>query len=274
MSSSLSWIRILTIDLDNKSAKNYSMDMGSEQFKELDVLLKIYRRNPQSKIFAPLSEMYRKNGLVDEAKTLCERGLSFHPDYLSGKMAYAALLLDSGEFQEALSMLQEVLVERPHNILAHKLLIKIYTKLGLEDKVAEVENELLKINPYFSKKMGSEKQQKLKTPSKTESIEGFQVQSIQNIFSSTQNPVDKKYYTLSLAQVYEKQGHFDKALHIYEDLCNLYPDKEDFFEKKEVLKKQLKKQSVIPNPPSEDERASQRAVALQNILKNIKDIKP
>ena len=73
--------------------------MGSPRFKELDVLLRVYRKNPQSKIFAPLSEVYRKNGLVDEAKAICERGLSFHPDYVAGKMAYAAALVDNGELK-------------------------------------------------------------------------------------------------------------------------------------------------------------------------------
>src|SRR6476661_8315239 len=51
-----------------------------------------YARDPQSKVFAPLSEAYRRMGLVEEALRIAENGVRANPGFASGRVAFARVL--------------------------------------------------------------------------------------------------------------------------------------------------------------------------------------
>ncbi len=57
---------------------------------------KILNENPNSQIFAALSEAYRKKGDVDKAFRVCQTGLKIHPEYGSAHMVMAKINLDKG----------------------------------------------------------------------------------------------------------------------------------------------------------------------------------
>ncbi len=73
-------------------------------------------------MFAPLSEAYRKMGLLEEAKRICRFGTEAHPDFAGGHVAYAKALLDSKAPLEALAHLEKATRLSPDNLLAHNLL--------------------------------------------------------------------------------------------------------------------------------------------------------
>jgi len=95
----------------------------------------IFEKDPTSKVFAPLTEAYRRMGLIDAALEVGRRGVALHPTFAGGRLALAKALVDKGMFTEALSHLKEVCELSPENLLAHNLLGEVYLKLR-EPKLA------------------------------------------------------------------------------------------------------------------------------------------
>ncbi len=79
-------------------------------------------KNPRSRVFAPLSEAYRKMGLLEEARRICRFGTQANPDFAGGHVAYAKILLDLKSPAEALKHLEAAAKLSPDNLLAHTLL--------------------------------------------------------------------------------------------------------------------------------------------------------
>ncbi len=78
--------------------------------------------NPASRVFATLAEVYRKQGMHDEAIGLCLKGLKYHPDYLSGRVVLGLAYFDKGMVKEASEELERVVSEKPDHLMATKVL--------------------------------------------------------------------------------------------------------------------------------------------------------
>lgn len=86
-------------------------------------------KNPRSRVFAPLSEAYRKMGLIEEAVNICRIGVQANPDFAGGRVAYAKILLEKKAYQEALTQLEKAVHLSPDNLLAHSLMGDILIEL-------------------------------------------------------------------------------------------------------------------------------------------------
>ena len=53
---------------------------------EIEDLKKKLSQNPDSLIFVPLADAYRKAGMLDEAIEVCKTGLEKHPMYTSARV--------------------------------------------------------------------------------------------------------------------------------------------------------------------------------------------
>ena len=250
--------------------------MRSQRFKEVEKLLKLLKKNPQSKVFAPLAELYRKNGLVDDALSLCERGLSFHPDYVTGKLAYARALLDSNQVQRAIVELEDIVFQNPESLLAQRLLLVGYEKMNMGGKIKEIQEVIQRLHPYLGTQKGVDPIQS----AKKSSVENYQMRSLKDIFKPEnewgedmieRKKEKKKYYTLSLAELYERQGHLQKALEVYESLSELYPERKDLLNKKISLEEQIKHQGT-PHNIQNDPATSSQISLLEQLLRSVQDI--
>lgn len=61
----------------------------------------ILSRNPDSLVFAALSDVYRKRGDLAKAFHICSRGLKLHPDYGPGHLVMARINMERGMYSEA-----------------------------------------------------------------------------------------------------------------------------------------------------------------------------
>jgi tetratricopeptide (TPR) repeat protein len=86
-------------------------------------------RNPRSKVFAPLAEAYRRMDLMDEALRIAQAGVEFHPEFVSGRVALAKVLIAQEKYSEALTHLEKACLLASDNILAHSLLGETLLKL-------------------------------------------------------------------------------------------------------------------------------------------------
>ena len=101
--------------------KDKSGSSSAEIGKYLDILAK----DPNSRVFAPLAEAYRKAGLLDDAVETALEGLKVHPNYLGGRVALGRAYFEKKQYAEAAAEMQKVVKSAPDNIIAHKVLGQI-----------------------------------------------------------------------------------------------------------------------------------------------------
>jgi len=87
-------------------------------------------RDPNSYCFAPLSELYRKLGLLDDAINVAKRGCEIHSDYVGGHMALGRAFFEKGMKVESRIALEKVVRVTPDNLLAQRVLSQIYIDAG------------------------------------------------------------------------------------------------------------------------------------------------
>lgn len=109
--------------------------------------LKKFQDDPKSRVFAPLAEAYRKAGLPDEAISIAQEGLIHHPNFVGGKVALARAFFDKKRYEEVISILSQVTIEVPDNIVAQRLFAESCLILGHLTRALDAYKMLLYLNP-------------------------------------------------------------------------------------------------------------------------------
>jgi tetratricopeptide (TPR) repeat protein len=89
--------------------------------------------DPKSYCFAPLSELYRRLGLLDDAIAVARKGCALHPDYPGGFFALGAACFAKGMRPEARQALERVVALKPDHLEALKLLGQLFVETGQVD---------------------------------------------------------------------------------------------------------------------------------------------
>ena len=108
--------------------------MAEVDLTELEHYLRIFQENPDSRVFAPLADLYRRLGRLDDAERICREGLRRHPFYAGGRVALAHILYDKVQLQEAFDEVEAIVTYYPDNLLARKILIKTLISLKHRDR--------------------------------------------------------------------------------------------------------------------------------------------
>jgi tetratricopeptide (TPR) repeat protein len=103
--------------------------------------------DPRSYCFAPLSELYRKLGLLDDAVSVAEKGCKMHPDYAGGFFALGSALSDKGIKDQARQALERAVELKPDSPQALKLLGQLHVEAGAIDRAKVVLKRLLQQTP-------------------------------------------------------------------------------------------------------------------------------
>jgi len=96
---------------------------------EIEKLERRYAENPQGLTFAPLAEVYRKNGDIARALELLGPGLALHPSYIPASIVLGRCHLDLGDLPAAEGAFLRVLDLDGENVIALKALADITERL-------------------------------------------------------------------------------------------------------------------------------------------------
>ncbi|MFP5458018.1 MAG: tetratricopeptide repeat protein [Bacteriovoracia bacterium] len=113
----------------------------------LSKYLEQYRRQPGSRVFAPLAESYRKLGMIDEALKVLKEGIKRHPGYVLGYLVLANCYHDQRKNDAAYQTLLPLTSQNRDNPGLQKLFAQVCLELGNLDEALETFKYLLFLNP-------------------------------------------------------------------------------------------------------------------------------
>jgi tetratricopeptide (TPR) repeat protein len=97
---------------------------------EIAKLAQKLAKDPKSKVFVQLAEEYVKAGLFQEAIMALEDGLKVFPTFVTARVALGRVYHQIGEAAKAKTMLEEAVKLSPDNLLAHRMLARLYADEG------------------------------------------------------------------------------------------------------------------------------------------------
>jgi tetratricopeptide (TPR) repeat protein len=115
--------------------------------EDLERLKEKVDKDPNSKLFFPLAEEYKKAGMLDEAIDVLMKGLNSQPDYMSARVSLGKIYLEKSMVNEARAEFEKVINSKPDNLFVHRKLAEIYRNLGERDKALEEFRMVLTLNP-------------------------------------------------------------------------------------------------------------------------------
>ena len=127
--------------------------MEKKQASSSPILLRYlsqFEANPNSQVFAPLAEAYRKLGMYQEAIDLLREGIAKHPTYPLGYLGLASCYYDKEQFNLAYQTLRPLITEHRENIRMQRLFARTCEKLDKRDEALDTYKHLLFFNPKES----------------------------------------------------------------------------------------------------------------------------
>jgi tetratricopeptide (TPR) repeat protein len=115
--------------------------------QEIERLKERVDKDQNSKLFVPLAEEYKKEGMLDEAIDALTKGLERHPGYMSARVSLGKIYLEKGMLSEAGAEFKKVANAIPDNLYAHKKLAEIYRALSERENAVAEFRQVLKLNP-------------------------------------------------------------------------------------------------------------------------------
>jgi len=114
--------------------------------KDIEKLKERVEKDPNSKLFVPLAEEYRKEGMLDDAVQVLLDGIGRQPGYMSARVSLGKMYFEKGMLKEARAEFEAVIKAIPDNLFAHKKLAEIYRETGERDLAMKAYTTVLKLN--------------------------------------------------------------------------------------------------------------------------------
>jgi tetratricopeptide (TPR) repeat protein len=114
---------------------------------EIDKLERRWKENPQGTVFAPLAEVYRKDGQLERARQVLQQGLVNNPDHIPGNIVLGRCCLDMGDDGGAEAAFSHVLELDPENVIALKALGEITERQGRLAEASQWLGRLMQVDP-------------------------------------------------------------------------------------------------------------------------------
>lgn len=107
----------------------------------------MYKKNPRSKVFAPLAEAFRKLGMLDDAYKILKEGIRVHPNYALGYIVLAHCYFDQEKYELAYNTLRPIVSQNADNISMQKVFARSCIELGHLEEALDTYKYMLFMNP-------------------------------------------------------------------------------------------------------------------------------
>ncbi len=211
---------------------------------ELDQLERRHAENRDGRYFVPLANAYRKAGKTARAVSVLRQGLAKHPDYVSARIVLAHCMRDEGNLSGATAEYDHVLSLDSQNLVALRSLGDMAAAAGEVDDATRWYDRLLAVDPMNEEaRAGLEALSPSSTSvadeeetggldggaAPTTAATGFvpdtaMEDALESIAAGSDAADDVPTYagetvvTETIAELYTKQGLFDRATGIYREL--------------------------------------------------------
>jgi tetratricopeptide (TPR) repeat protein len=181
---------------------------------ELQNLIERYKRSHDSRLFAPLADAYRKNGEIDKAIEILEKGLEKFPQYASAHVILGKCFYDKGATARAKGEFSRVLEIDTENMVALKFMGDIHVAENKRAEAAEYYRKILAVDPTNGEVARALKEMEA----------SFIVKEIDlGDAKSARDERPSELATMTLAGIYAAQGYYNKALRIYREVLDREP---------------------------------------------------
>ncbi len=130
--------------------------MKKNQSALLAKYFNMYKKNPRSRVFAPLAESYRNLGMLEEAYKILREGIRYHPTYALGYIVLAHCYFDEQKFELTYNTLRPIISQNADNISLQKIFALACVQLGHLEEALDTFKYLLFMNPrdkYFAEQV-------------------------------------------------------------------------------------------------------------------------
>ncbi|NWF51516.1 MAG: hypothetical protein HXY47_00330 [Nitrospirae bacterium] len=211
---------------------------------DIDRLKEKIERDPNSKLFVPLAEEYKKAGKIEEAMEVLLKGLERHPHYMSARVSLGKIYLEKGMLNEASEEFKKVVSVIPDNLYAHKKLAEIYENLDKKNKAIEEFKIVLRLNPIdeIAAKTLASLEESLTPALKIEETEELPpgVEPLEIKIPVEVKTPDEPHMKIADADTFIAQGRYLEALDTYKKILSFEPDNSRVLQRVEELKALLK----------------------------------
>jgi tetratricopeptide (TPR) repeat protein len=114
----------------------------------LEPLLARYRQAPESRLFAPLADIYRAGGQTDEAIRLLRAGLERHPRYVAALVLLGLCYVEMQQDETAEAVFARVLELDAENLVALRYRAERARQRGALERAQELLRHVLEIDPF------------------------------------------------------------------------------------------------------------------------------
>jgi hypothetical protein len=115
--------------------------------RDIEKLKRRWEENPKGTSFAPLAELYRKDGQHDKALEVLRIGLESNPNHIPGNIVLGRCCLDLKQDPEAEAAFGKALELDPENVIALKALAEICERSGRLDAAEQWLGQLVQVDP-------------------------------------------------------------------------------------------------------------------------------
>lgn len=212
---------------------------GGSLVGKISSYLQIVSKDPHSTAFVPLAEAYRQIGLLDDALEAARMGTSMLPNFSPGFATLGRILGQMGRIDESMSAFARALsidrqsesaligLARLHLVrgerdMARKILLQA-AEFHPEDEM--VENMLTALDlprPWMEAEVADDIADE--PAAVAPAVEAPPVVQAATEEPATESPGGEPIPTATLAEIYVKQGLFEQAARVYEEILRLEPD--------------------------------------------------
>jgi tetratricopeptide (TPR) repeat protein len=199
---------------------------------------RVLEKKPESCIFLPLADIYRRKGMPELAIQTCLKGLRLHPDYMSARVLLGISYFDCEKFDDAERELKMVVDSVADNIIARKVLSDIYRRKGMiDDALREMEAivHIAPINKDFKVILENLQKARLK------SYSSQQREVLQVTTAATQQSHDRlSQVSQSIPYAKSTTDDHEKKFRDTDDMENILDDKEAFEEIEKLFSSKIR----------------------------------